>query len=262
MTTALITGASSGIGAEFARQLASRGTDVVLVARSRDRLQQLAEELQERYEIRATVLAGDLTRPEDIERVYEETEGRGTAIDLLVNNAGFGDYGQFAESDRAKILSMVQLNVMALVDLTHRFLQPMRQRGSGCIVNVGSIASFQALPYFAVYAATKAFVLSFSEALWAENDKTGVKILAICPGPTDTNFFEVSGSPPSNGNSSQLASPETVVREAIAALDRDTACTIAGGLVNQAIATLPRLFPRDVLVRAIEQQFRPKSREN
>lgn len=231
--------------------------DVVLVARSIDRLQQLAEELQPQYGIDTTVLVADLTQPQDVERVYTETEGRGTTIDLLINNAGFGDYGEFAKSDRAKILSMVQLNVTALVDLTHRFLQPMQQRQSGCILNVGSIASFQPLPYFSVYAATKAFVLSFSESLWAENRKTGVKILALCPGPTDTNFFEVSGSPASNGNSQQLASVEEVVRDAIAALEKDTSNVVVGGFANQVMTTLTRFFPRDVLVQAVEQQFRP-----
>ncbi|MBP0000064.1 MAG: SDR family oxidoreductase [Cyanobacteria bacterium SID2] len=265
MPTALITGASSGIGAEFARQLAQRQSDLVLVARSEDALQQLARQLQAQYSIQTTVIACDLTEPEATERVYRETEGRGVSIDLLVNNAGFGDYGAFSLRDRSKLLAMVQLNVTALVDLTHRFLVPMQQRRRGSIINVGSIAGFQPLPYLAVYAATKAFVLSFSESLWAENRNTGVKVLAVCPGPTDTNFAKIAGlsdsdsqSQPKNQNA--IDSPETVVKDALSALKKDQPSAVVGSIFNQIITTLPRFLSRSTLVTSIEKQFRPKEK--
>ena len=195
MKTALITGASTGIGVVFARQLAQRQMELILVARSRDKLEQLAAELEEQYGVKVTVIVQDLTVAGAGKLVYDTVNQKGINVDLLVNNAGFGDYGAFSEQDLARQLEMIQLNNLVLVELSHYFLRPMLAGAVGAIINVASIAGFQPLPYLSVYAATKAFVLSFSESLWAENKDKGVEILALCPGPTESNFFEVARFP-------------------------------------------------------------------
>jgi uncharacterized protein len=253
MSTALITGASSGIGAAFAEVLAKDRMDLVLVARSEDRLQQLANTLQSIHGIRVDVIVQDLTQPEAATVLY----------DLLINNAGFGDYGSFGDRPRQKQLDMIALNVAALVDLTHQFLPQMQQRRSGSILNIASIAAFQPMPYMSVYAATKAFVLSFSEALWAENQNTGVHIMAVCPGPTESQFFEAADFPKTLASNSQsIASAEAVVQEALQALKNRQSNVVAGGLANQAIANASRFLPRRTLVNGIAKLFRPKPIKN
>ena len=212
MKTALITGASTGIGVVFARQLAQRQMELILVARSRDKLEQLAAELGEQYGVKVTVIVQDLTVAGAGKLVYETVNQKGINVDLLVNNAGFGGYGAFSEQDLARQLEMIQLNNLVLVELTHYFLRPMLAGAGGAIINVASIAGFQPLPYLSVYAATKAFVLSFSESLWAENKDKGVEILALCPGPTESNFFEVARFPSAfMGKNGRLDSAEVVV---------------------------------------------------
>jgi len=261
MSTALITGASSGIGAVFAQALAKRQTNLVLVARSQDKLNQLAQQLQEQYPIQVEVLVQDLTGPDAAKSVFEAVTQKNITIDLLINNAGFGTYGSFSESSLPKQLEMIQLNIMALVDLTYQFLPQMQQRGSGAIINLSSIAGFQPLPYMSVYAATKAFVLSFSEALWAENQDKGVKVIAVCPGPTKTNFFDIAGFEElatGSRENQRSATPESVVRDALKALEGHSSTVVTGGLPNQIIVNLPRFLRRDTLVKLVEQQFRPK----
>jgi short-subunit dehydrogenase len=178
MNTTLITGASSGIGAAFARKLAARGRNVFLVARSEDKLIALCNELGRLTSIRAQYLALDLRDPDAGAQLLEETKKRELEIEMLINNAGFGSMGDFVKLDLNHELEMIQLNIRALVDLTQRFLWPMRDRKRGTIINVASTAAFQAVPYMATYAATKAFVLSFSEALWEENRAHGVHVMA------------------------------------------------------------------------------------
>ncbi len=259
MTTALITGASSGIGAEFARQLAANQQDLVLVARSQDKLNQLAEQLSQQHGIRAEVIVQDLTEPQASLAVTHRVEELGLTVDLLVNNAGFGTYGSFAESNLDRQSSMVQLNIMALVELTHLFLPAMVKRSQGGIINVASIAAFQPMPYWSVYAASKAFVLSFSEALWAEVKDAGIKVLALCPGPTESEFFkvaDVSGNLAMNSSVNQLDTAENVVKSALESLQDGQPNVVTGGLINQVIVNLPRLLPRDTLVSLVEQQFR------
>jgi short-subunit dehydrogenase len=175
-----------------------------------------------------------------------------------VNNAGFGDYGAFGARELSRQLEMIQLNITALVEMTHRFLPAMQQRGSGSIINVSSIAAFQPLPYLSTYAATKAFVLSFTEALWAENQDTGVHFLALCPGPTETEFAKAAQFPQSLGNKNQkgMATAEAVVREALQALEKKHLTVITGSWGNQIIVNLPRFLPRNWLVSAVEKQFR------
>jgi hypothetical protein len=258
MKAALITGASSGIGAAFARQLASRKTDLVLVARSEDKLQQLATQLQQQYEIKTEIIVQDLTKPEAGHSLFNRVDQKGIAIDLLINNAGFGDYGAFSDRPLSKQMEMIQLNVNVLVELTGLFLAPMKQRGFGSIINVSSIAGFQPLPYMSVYAATKAFVLNFTEALWAENKESGVKILALCPGPTQSEFFQVAEFPSSfmKKDDTSMIPAEDVVKEALKALVKEHSTVVTGGLSNQFIVNLPRFLPRDWLVSAVEKQFK------
>jgi len=259
MATALITGASSGIGAEFARQLAKQKQDLILVARSRDKLQRLGEDLQQQYGIRAEVIAQDLTEPGASLSLHHQVQALELPIDLLVNNAGFGDYGPFAEAQLDRQTSMIQLNITALVELTHLFLPAMLERRQGGVINVSSIGGFQPMPYWSVYAASKAFVLSFSEALWAEVKDQGVKVLALCPGPTESEFFKIAqvpGNADMGGKLSQLDSPQDVVKAALAALKNRQANVVTGGIMNQVIVNMSRLMPREALVSLIEQQFR------
>ena len=257
MTTALVTGASSGIGTIFARQLAQRGQNLVLVARSQEKLQAIADELSQQNGIQATVIPQDLTAPDATESLFQQLEQLGIQIDVLVNNAGFGVYGEFAEGDREQHLNMLQLNILVLVDLAHRCLQGMKARRSGSILNISSTAAFQPIPYFATYAASKSFVLSFSEALWYEGREYGVKVLGVCPGPTETQFFKDAGFPDSMKVAGQgYASPEAVVDEALKALDRGESNVVTGGLNNQLLVNAGRFLPREVLVKAVGNLFK------
>lgn len=264
MPTALITGASAGIGAVFARELAKRQTNLILVARSQAKLEELASQLREEHKIQVEVLVRDLVAPGAAAAVFEAVSQKGVTVDLLINNAGFGDYGTFAQRPLPKLADMMQLNIVALVELTRLFLPAMQQRREGSIINVSSIAGFQPLPYMSVYAATKAFVLSFSEALWAENRQLGIRVQALCPGPTKTNFFQVAEFPQGNGSSDELsaASPEEVVLKSLDALAKNESTVVTGGLKNQAIVNLHRFLPRDALVSAMEKPFRNLGSKN
>ncbi|MDJ0508922.1 MAG: SDR family oxidoreductase [Crocosphaera sp.] len=257
-TTALITGASSGIGEAFAEQLATRQTNLILVARSQDKLYNLAEKLQARTPIDVEVIVQDLTEPQAGQKVYDWVQDKGLSVDLLINNAGFGDYGPLVERELSKQLEMVQLNVKVLVELTHLFLCQMQKKGQGSIINVSSIAGFQALPYLSTYAATKAFVLSFTEALWAENKDKGINFLALCPGATESKFAEVADFPKTleNKNSIRLASAEAVVEDALKALEQNKSNVVTGGIANNTIVNLSRFLPREWLVSAVEKQFK------
>lgn len=187
MKTVLITGASSGIGKEFARQFAERGYDLVLVARREELLNELKDELSENYQIKAETFACDLSR--DPKAVYDYCQEKGHEVTVLVNNAGYGDYGSFIDSDLDKALGMIELNNKALVSLTYWFIQDMKKNGSGHIINTGSVASFIPGPYMAVYYATKAFVMSFSMALREELRDDNIKVSVLCPAPTKSDFW-------------------------------------------------------------------------
>src|SRR5712692_3888982 len=226
MNTTLITGASSGIGEAFARKLATRGHNLLLVARSEDKLINLCNELGRINGTRAQYVALDLSEPEAPARLFEDTRKRDLRIDFLINNAGFGSLGDFTKLDLARELNMINLNVRALVDLTNRFLVPMRERKNGTIINVASTAGFQPVPFMATYAATKAFVLSFSEALWEENRPYGIKVMALCPGVTNTNFFAAAHMQKPPGRVAQTA--EDVVDTALRGLKRGRSHIISG----------------------------------
>jgi short-subunit dehydrogenase len=246
MNTTLITGASSGIGEVFARKLAARGHNLLLVARSEDKLISLCNDLGRNQSIHAQYVAMDLSEADAPARLFEETQKRGLEIDFLINNAGFGSMGDFSDLELARELNMIDLNVRSLVELTHRFLGPMRERKSGSIINVASTAGFQPVPFMATYAATKAFVLSFTEALAEENRPFGVKLLALCPGVTETKFFEAAKiqKPPAR----IAQTPEAVVDTALRSLARGKSSVISGW-TNFMMVQAERLTPRSVVTR-------------
>ena len=258
MNTTLITGSSSGIGAAFARKLARLGRNVLLVARSEGKLITLCNELGRISGVRAQYLAFDLTAPDAGERLFEETRKRELEIDMLVNNAGFGSMGDFARLDLQSELKMVDLNVRSVVDLTHHFLAPMRERKQGTIINVASTAGFQSVPFMATYAATKAFVLSFSEALWEENRTHGIQVMALCPGVTETNFFEASkmDRPPMR----TIQTPEDVVDVALRGLARGESSVISGW-TNYLMVETQRLLPRSAVIKLTGKALRSRFEE-
>lgn len=256
--TALITGASSGIGKAFAEELAKRNYNLIIVARTTEALNNIKKYLENKHQISVKVITQDLTLPNACEDIYEQLKQENITINLLINNAGFGDYGLFGDRPLDKQLKMIQLNISALVALTHLFLEDMKKRKGGDIINVGSIAGYQPLPYLSVYAASKAFVLSFSEALWAENRDFGINILAFCPGPTESNFGKVAEFTPNQKNGDlSLAKAEDVVKDALDALSKKKSNCVTGGLVNQIIVNLPRFLPRELLLKAVKKQFNP-----
>ena len=255
MNTTVITGASSGIGAAFARKLAARGRNVLLVARSEDKLIALCNELGRLTSIRAQYLTLDLEQPDAPAQLFEEIQKRELEVDMLINNAGFGSMGDFTKLELNRELEMLQLNIRALVDLTHRFLLPMRERRSGTIINVASTAGFQAVPFMATYAATKAFVLSFSEALWDENRQHGVHVMALCPGVTETNFFEAAkiDRPPMR----TIQTPEEVVEAALKGLSRKKSVVISGW-TNWFTVEAERFVPRSTVTKVAGKALRPR----
>jgi len=248
MNTTLITGASSGIGEAFARRLAARGHNLLLVSRSEEKLAGLCNELGRSSSTRAQFVAIDLSERHGPAQLLEETQKRDLQIDFLINNAGFGSMGDFAELELARELNIIDLNVRAVVELTHSFLRPMREQKRGAIINVASTAGFQPVPFMATYAATKAFVLSFSEALWEENRPHGIKVMALCPGVTDTNFFEASRMDRPPARISQT--PEQVVDTALRALKRGKSSVISGW-TNLLMTESERLLPRSVVLRTM-----------
>jgi short-subunit dehydrogenase len=243
--TALITGASSGIGAAFARELAGKGANLILVARRLDRLNKLSAELSEKYGVRVEVIGLDLTGDSSVSSLKRKVDDLGVEVDLLVNNAGFATSGGFEAENLSRALNEIDLNVKALVSLTHAFIPGMLSRNDGAVINVASTAAFQPVPTMAVYGATKAFVLSFSEALWAEFEDRGVRVLALCPGGTETEFFEVAGS---QGTGSERQSPDRVAKVAIAELSgKKMKPSVVSGSRNKVLAFMPRLVSRAMM---------------
>ncbi|MFE7564328.1 SDR family NAD(P)-dependent oxidoreductase [Kitasatospora sp. NPDC057500] len=253
-TTALITGASSGLGAEFAARLAARGHDLVLVARSADRLRDLAERLGEAHGVTAHVLVQDLAAPDAARRIGAGLADRGLSVDLLVNNAGFGTCGPFETIDPRRDHDQLMVNVVAPVDLAHELLPGMLARGRGAVVNVASTAAFQPTPYFAVYGPSKTFLLNFSLALRQEYRRRGIRVLAVCPGPVETGFFDVIGTRKAAVTGS-FTTPEAVVRAALKALDADRSYVVPG-LSNQLGAHLNPRRPRALVAAVAERMSR------
>jgi short-subunit dehydrogenase len=245
VATALITGASGGIGEAFARHLALLGKDLILVARSGGKLEALAQEQATGHGVQTHVIAADLARPDSARALWVETERLGLAVDLLVNNAGFGKGGEFTELPFGVQADMVRLNVNTLMELTHLYLPAMRDRRRGGVINLGSTASFQPVPYMAVYGATKAFVLSFSEALAEEVAADGVTVMALCPGATATGFQATAGVWEEQRDS--MATADEVVAEALRAFERRRSSFVHGGM-NKLMALGGRMAPRRIVL--------------
>lgn len=252
----LVTGASGGIGEAFARRLAQEGRSLILVARTARRLAALADELTNAHGVRAVALPADLADRTEPARIFAETEGRGLHVDLLINNAGFGTTGEFARLPLATEIEMLQVNVLALVELTHRFLAPMLARRSGAIINVASTAGFQPVPYLTTYAASKAFVVNFSQAVAEEVGGQGITVLALCPGTTRTAFFDRAGIDISSV-AWRMHAPEAVVETALHALRRQKTLTISGWL-NRIMVQSQRFAPRSLVVRAAAAALRTR----
>jgi short-subunit dehydrogenase len=248
MATSLVTGASSGIGMAFARRLAARGDDLVIVARSEGKLKELADEIQSGLRREVEVLPADLTLGDDLARVERRLQDGDRPIDLLVNNAGFGTAGDFIELPVGKEDEEIRLNVLALMRLTHAALPGMVQRGHGGVINVSSVGGFQPGPRNATYSATKAFVTSFSEALHEELRGTGVKLLVLCPGFTRTEFQQRGGFDTEHIPKAAWQTPETVVDAALGALAKGRAMCVPG-FGNKAMTSMTRLAPRGLVRR-------------
>ncbi len=255
--TALVTGASSGIGRAFAQTLAARGADVILVARSTDRLNALAAALRRDHRVTADVIAADLSRPEAPDSVHAAVEALGRRVDVLINNAGFGAHGPFHAQQEQMINDLLMLNVVALVRLSRLFLPGMLAKKEGIIVHVASNAAFQPVPYMAIYGASKAFVLSFSEALWGEYRTQGIRVLALCPGATETEFFRTAGEDAAMGRKRPV---DSVVATALKALDRGKPSVVDGGL-NRLAAQSIRLAPRRLVAQSAARIMRPRERK-
>jgi short-subunit dehydrogenase len=263
----LITGASSGIGEAFAKELAKRKHNLVLAARSADKLQEMSNELSRAHGIECRHLPVDLSVAGAAERVVAFTTGGGLEVDWLINNAGFGTYGKFCDLPLERELEMIRLNVSALVALTHHYLGAMLKRKRGVIVNVASTAGFQPVPYLTTYAATKAFVLNFTQALAYECEGTGVFVSCLCPGTTATRFHEVAGmqncpaaqSPGLRAAGRAYRGPretaEQVVATALHAIEKRQVVAISGRM-NRIMIHSQRLAPRSVVVRAAARVMR------
>jgi short-subunit dehydrogenase len=254
--TALVTGASSGIGAAFARTLAARGSAVVLVARREAELTRLAAELHEAHGVATYVVVADLSLPDAAERIGAAVAALGLQVDVLVNNAGFSAYGPFVDADPDRDRDMITVGTTAYVGLAHRFLPGMMVRGDGVVVNVSSAGAFQALPYQLVYSATKAFVQAFSEGLWAENRHSGVRVTAVCPAAVDTQYFDALGGHEEAAFGRPI-SPDRVVEAALAAVDRDRLHTVVGLRWKVTVWSL-RLFTRRRNALTYERLSRPR----
>lgn len=261
--SALVTGASSGIGAAFAQALAAAGSDLILTARSSEKLEALAAQLRAQHGRKVDVIVADLAMADAAAQLAAEIAARGLSVDLLINNAGFGSAAAFASEDPARAQRMIALNCAALVDLAHAFVPGMLTRGHGGLINVASMAAFQPSPYMSLYGASKAFVLSYSEGLWAECRDHGVKVLALCPGPVDTGFFAAAGDAGLREAipASMMMQPDAVVVQALRALARGNAVVVPGGL-NKLAAVFPRLLPRSWVTRlAARVMLEPQRRQ-
>jgi short-subunit dehydrogenase len=252
-STALITGASGGLGEAFAEQLAERGSHLVLVARSEDKLQALARRLERQSKITATVLTADLASSTEVDQLVSNLKRRGIDVDLLINNAGIGVFQRFLETPLERQMEQIEVNVRALVLLTHALAPAMVARNKGGVINLSSSAGFQPLAGANIYAASKSFVLLFSEALAQELVATGVRVLAVCPGPVATGFF-ADKKPVLTRN--QMDDPKVIIEEALRAFDRGKRVLVPGKLSVRMAAFGARLFPRALVAQFGESVVR------
>jgi hypothetical protein len=253
---ALITGASAGIGVAFAQELAFGGTNLVLTARRKDRLEALAQRLTTNYKVRTEVFAADLADPAAPEKIFAFTKEKGIEIELLINNAGFGQYGEFPSIDAQRLLDMVQVNCSAVVHLTRLFLPQMIARRRGDVLILASTASFQAVPYISTYAATKAFDLLFAEGLAEEMKPYGIRVCGLCPGSTESEFHAVAGQ---DKFIRKAETAEKVAHTGLKALAAGKSYVISG-LGNYLGAHGERLVPRRFVTRVAAGMFKPKTK--
>lgn len=257
--TTLITGASSGLGALFARRLAARGSHLILVARRAERLEPLAAELTRQHGVTVTPIAMDLAQPGAGGKLAAAVAERGLDVTSLINNAGFGTHTLFHTADPQRITDEITLNVTSLTEISRAFIERLRAHGGGVLVNVASIAGYQPSPTLAVYAATKAYVLSFTEALWSESRGTGLRVMALSPGATATEFFDVAGQGADGGTSRMPA--DTVVDLAIKALDRrNPPPSLVTGTRNRVLMGVSRLAGRRITLAALGAMMRQTDR--
>lgn len=248
--TVLVTGASSGIGLELAKCFAADKSNLILAARNTAALETLAADLRRDHKIEIHVLTADLSRPESPQKIAEELQGRGAVVDVLVNNAGFGLHGRFAELPLARQLEIIQVNVTALVALTRLFLPGMVERRRGGILNVGSVAGFIPGPHMAIYYASKAFVQSFSEALVEELRGTGVSVTDLCPGPTETNFSQTARMYQTRATQvAKMSAAEVAVAGHRAFREGRGICV--PGAANKLLVQLTRILPRATIRKLV-----------
>lgn len=254
-TTTLITGASAGIGVAYAEGFAARGSNLILVARRKDRLDAVAQAVTSQYWVKVTVIAQDLAAPGAVAKLEKAVAAKKLTVDVLINNAGFGINGFFIDEDRSRTQEEIALNIGALVDLTAAYLPGMLERNSGAVVNIASTASFQPVPGMAVYAATKAFVRSFTEAVWGELRDSAVRVVSISPGSTESEFFVVAGGKP--GGKAMPAS--AVVETTFAALEKNVPSAVVG-TGNSISSSLVKFFPKKSVIKIAGGMFLPKEK--
>ncbi len=250
-TYTLITGASSGIGLEIASQLAAQQKPLILVARSGDKLRTIAAELATKHQCPVQIIMADLANPDQFWNVFSTVKERGLEVSTLINNAGVGCYGDFDVINLQQQLDMLSLNIQALVALTHLFLPDMRERNAGHILNIGSLLSFFPFPYFSAYAASKAFVLSFSEALGAELSDTNIKVTVYCPGQTESAFASTKMLTTKAYKDMKMASASHVAAGAIKAMTAGRA-TVIHGFMNNFLVFITRFNPRAIHVKIMK----------
>lgn len=255
---ALITGASSGIGAEFATQVAARGMHLILAARRFDRMNDLANELNTRHGTNCHIVTIDLAEPDAAQKLFDEVRRLGVEVELLVNNAGVGMVGDIETTSPAAVTRMLRLNILTTSELTYRILPGMLERGHGAIINLSSAAAFQPVAFMSAYAASKSFLLHFSEALWAEARSRGVTIVAVCPGVTRTEFFDTAGVPGWLEKHTSML-PAKVVKSAIRAMEKRRQFVVPGWK-NYLLTILVRLATRRTAVNESKRFFRPGKR--
>ena len=255
---ALVTGASAGIGAALARELAAGGAHLVLTARRKQRLEQLAQELGSKHNIKTEIVLADLARASEREKIFAFTGEKGIEVELLVNNAGFGAYGEFVRTETQRLLEMVEVNCAAVVHLSRLYLPQMMDRRHGDVLIVASTAAFQAVPYISTYAATKAFDLLFAEGLAEEMKRYGVRVCALCPGSTESEFQEVAGQTQVAASYRRRETAEKVARTGLKALAAGKRFVISG-LGNYLGVQGQRLAPRHLVTRVAGNMFKPES---
>ncbi|WP_454062476.1 SDR family NAD(P)-dependent oxidoreductase [Candidatus Nitrospira salsa] len=255
---AIVTGASRGIGAEYAQRLASRGYPLLLVGRDKTRLQQVSEHISRDHHVKVIIECLDLSIVGAAHQLFALAQKSKTPADILINNAGFGMYGTFSDMPMTRIREMLQLHITTVVESTRLFLPTMIERRSGAIINVASVAGFLPIPYMTEYAATKAFLISFSESLAEEVRESGVTIQACCPGSTDTNFHNTAGYRPTNPLGSQTA--QEVVQASLTGLDKHGS-RITVGWQGWLSDRFSRFLPRSMMIRMVGKQVKPRTRD-